>query len=127
MPKGIYKRIHNTSGNLGIYSKKGAPKPVNAYKWEKGEKHFAWKGNGASIGSMHDWVCRYLGKPDTCEHCGKSGLTGYKIHWANIDHAYKRVLDDYIRLCASCHRKYDYKNNLKPGNKIGNNQFKKLL
>jgi len=61
---------------------------------------------------LHCWVKRYLGKPTTCEHCGKTGLIGNSIHWANKDHLYKRNLIDWLRLCAKCHRKYDYKNHL---------------
>lgn len=32
-------------------------------------------------------------------------------HWANIDHKYRRLLDDYISMCVSCHRQYDKNNN----------------
>jgi hypothetical protein len=72
-----------------------------------GFTHFAWKGEKASYTAPHKWVQRWKGKPDTCEHCGKSGLKGRQIHWANIDHTYRRVLDDYIALCAKCHKAYD--------------------
>ena len=42
--------------------------------------------------------------------CGTE--TAKKFEWANIDHKYRRVLEDFIRMCTSCHRKYDYENNL---------------
>ena len=35
----------------------------------------------------------------------------WSIHWANIDHKYRRNLDDWIGLCAKCHRRYDIENN----------------
>lgn len=57
--------------------------------------------------SLHLWVEKWKGKTDTCENCGKSGLKGIQVQWANIDHKYRRVLDDYIRLCSKCHGKYD--------------------
>jgi hypothetical protein len=57
--------------------------------------------------SLHSWVARWKGKPNACEKCGKTGLKGQIIGWANIDHKYRRVLDDYIRLCAKCHGEYD--------------------
>ena len=72
-----------------------------------GDKNYLWKGDKVSYGSLHDWVKRHLGKPDTCEHCGKNGLSGKKIHWANKSHEYKRDLTDWLRLCVSCHKAYD--------------------
>jgi len=78
-----------------------------------GESHFNWKGNNVGYHGIHHWVMNNLGKPTKCEHCGKEGLTGKKIHWANTNHLYKRNLTGWIRLCASCHRKYDLKNNRK--------------
>ena len=42
-----------------------------------------------------------------CEKCGKDGLLGKKIHWANISGEYKRDLFDYMRLCVPCHKRYD--------------------
>lgn len=125
--------------NLGEYSKPGAVPwnkgvPNSGFKkgytpWNKGKrlsletrskmsksrkgvKHFAWKGDAASYSSNHMWVRSSLPKTDTCSNCGKSGLYGHKIHWANVDHKYRRVLEDYVRLCVSCHRRYDYNNNL---------------
>jgi len=57
--------------------------------------------------AIHAWVSRWKGKPNICEGCGNIVTNSRQIHWANIDHKYRRVLDDYIRLCAKCHKKYD--------------------
>ena len=76
------------------------------------EKHYEWKGNKVGYGALHAWVKNELGQPKTCEHCGKNGLVGVKIHWANKTGEYKRDLNDWLRLCVSCHRKYDYKNKI---------------
>lgn len=81
-----------------------------------GEKHRHWKGNDVSYNGLHKWIRRWKGSSDVCEMCGKSGLTGRQIDWANIDHKYRRVLDDYIRLCASCHGKYDKEHKLRKHN-----------
>ncbi len=75
------------------------------------EKHPLWKENGVSLSGLHAWVERKLGKPDTCEHCKKTGLKGHKIHWANKYHTYQRSLEDWLRLCVSCHRIYDFRYN----------------
>jgi hypothetical protein len=57
--------------------------------------------------NLHQWVSKNLGKPDTCQHCKESGLTGHKIQWANKSHKYKKDLKDWIRLCGPCHKIYD--------------------
>jgi len=93
-------------GNENGFKKGQAP-------WNKGRTHLqgknnpSWKGNDVGYDGLHRWVSRHLGKPDTCENCGVNGLSGKKIHWANKDHEYKRNLEDWLRLCASCHVAYD--------------------
>lgn len=67
----------------------------------------SWKGNNASMEAMHMWVRKILGQPKKCEICGKDGLSGKKIHWANVDHSYKRETNNWIRLCSGCHAFYD--------------------
>jgi hypothetical protein len=83
-----------------------------------GIKSVNWKGEIAVYGTKHSWVRRLKGKPNTCERCGKTILDGKKIHWANIDHKYRRNLDDYIRLCETCHAEYDVANGLRKHKKI---------
>ena len=75
----------------------------------KGKSHKLWKGNKVGYYALHTWLQRELGKPDTCEFCGKSGLKGKFIHWANKSKKYKRNLKDWLRLCAKCHYYYDRK------------------
>jgi hypothetical protein len=73
------------------------------------EKSIHWKGNEAGKSNMHKWVERWKGKPKKCEMCGTEKAKKYE--WANVDHSYKRILEDYIRMCTSCHRKFDIINN----------------
>ena len=82
-----------------------------------GNKNGFWKGDNAKYGAMHGWVQKWKGKPNICEMCGRTNLKPRQYHWANIDHTYRRVLDDYIRLCASCHQKYDIEHNQYNGGK----------
>ena len=56
---------------------------------------------------IHAWVNRELGKIDTCQFCGKSGLKAQQINWANKSGFYKREKTDWLRLCVKCHRHYD--------------------
>lgn len=72
----------------------------------KEEKSWAWKGDSVGRSALHNWVERHKGKPRKCEHCGTTEAKQYD--WANISQKYKRELDDFKRLCRSCHAKYDY-------------------
>jgi len=72
-----------------------------------GEKNPQWKGDAVGKLAVHDWIKRVLGYPNKCEHCKTT--TAKKFEWANIDHKYRRNIDDYVRLCTSCHRIYDYR------------------
>jgi transposase-like protein len=76
-------------------------------KHRSGENHERWKGNEVGYDGIHIWVTKHKGKPSHCEYCGKTDRKKYE--WANVDNQYRRVLEDYIRLCTSCHRKYDYR------------------
>lgn len=73
----------------------------------KNELNPNWKGDNVGYISLHNWVKRYKGSPKKCEHCLSEEKKMY--HWANKSHEYKRDLDDWIRLCVSCHKKYDLK------------------
>lgn len=74
-----------------------------------GEDHALWKGDEVGYHALHHWVTRNKGNPRKCELCGT--LQAKKYEWASKTHEYKRDLDEFIRLCTSCHRKYDIRNN----------------
>ena len=121
MPKGVYTRKPFTVEHRSNMSKSKIGHIVSPSTREKigiankgrerldvtGENHKAWKGADVSYSGLHHWVVRKLGKPTVCEHCGKGGLKGRAIDWANKSHKYYRRLDDWIRLCKSCHKAYD--------------------
>lgn len=69
-----------------------------------GEESNPWKGDSASYSAIHRWLRRHYGNPKKCAHCGK---TDGRLGWANKDHKYKRNIEEYIGLCASCHKIYD--------------------
>ena len=75
----------------------------------KEEKSYKWKGDSVGYRALHSWVQKYLGKSSICEYCGKVGISGHQIHWANKSHKYLRELGDWLRLCAKCHIEYDKK------------------
>jgi len=72
-----------------------------------GHENPEWKGDDVGYDGLHRWVARWKGKPSRCEFCDTT--TAKRFEWANIDHTYQRELDDFIRLCTSCHRIHDNK------------------
>ncbi len=73
----------------------------------RGSDSWAWKGDDVGKEALHNWVQKHKGKPKKCEHCQTTKAK--QFDWANISQKYKRDLNDWIRLCRSCHAKYDYK------------------
>jgi hypothetical protein len=71
----------------------------------RGKNNPNWKGNKAGYTSIHQWLYIRLGKPQKCDHCGTT--IAKKYEWANISKTYQRNIKDWLRLCTSCHRKYD--------------------
>lgn len=104
-----YKKAANHPDKNGTFRKGLTP-------WNKGkkfiqitgEKNTNWKGGEVGYFSLHNWVKRHLGSPEKCEHCGTTEKKDPKFfQWANKSHEYKRDLTDWIRLCRTCHDKYD--------------------
>lgn len=104
-----YRHTEETKAKIGKHSRN---KPARYWLGKKRpeqaeENNPNWKGDMVGYHGLHFWVRKHLGKPDACEHCGKSGLTGKKIHWANKSGKYLRKITDWLRLCVSCHKTFD--------------------
>jgi hypothetical protein len=79
-----------------------------------------WKGEQAGYQSKHVWIRKYFGKATKCEYkdCvyprkrkrGKADMMTEptRFEWANISKKYKRVREDWVQLCKSCHSKLDH-------------------
>lgn len=105
-----YKEGH-IPHNKGLkgYSNKGTFKNGHAPVLDQwGEKNISWKGDEVGYSGLHFWVRKNLGTPSKCEHCKTT--VAKRFEWANKSREYKRQLDDWIRLCPSCHHEYDRKN-----------------
>ncbi len=72
---------------------------------KKGKESAHWKGDNVGYHGLHKWISLIAGKPNLCEFCGITKAK--RFEWANETGLYKRIRDDWIRLCASCHRRYD--------------------
>lgn len=97
--------------NLGKRFTGRKHKPETIAKMKKaqiGRKHWHWVGAKVNYQSLHAWIERHKGKPKKCEHCGTTSKKA-KYDWANKSGKYKRDLNDFIRLCKPCHRKFDAK------------------
>lgn len=70
---------------------------------QRAERSPAWKGDAAGYVTKHRWMLRHYKKNGVCEHCGAEA----KTHWANKDHRYRRVREDWLELCPKCHKAYD--------------------
>jgi hypothetical protein len=69
------------------------------------EKHPNWSGNKATYDASHQRVHKALGLPKYCSNCGTTDPAKL-YHWANQNGRYED-LTDYVRMCATCHRKQD--------------------
>lgn len=74
-----------------------------ATEFKKGGVPVNFKGGEVGYFSLHVWIKRHKGAPQKCKHCGSET----NVQWANISHEYKRDLEDFMELCAKCHKKYD--------------------
>ena len=75
----------------------------------------AWK-EKVGYSGIHKWIVKERKTPSYCEHCKISKAPKLPkdrirkrsyFQWANISGEYKRDVTDWVRLCWSCHCKYD--------------------
>lgn len=89
-----------------------------------GEKNSSWKGNKVTYAALHYRVVSVKGRPCKCEVCGTSDKN--KVYdWACIGD-YTNI-EDYKRMCRSCHFKHDKVGNNFPNHNIAPNKNKRKL
>ncbi len=66
--------------------------------------------------AVHDWIKRHYGKASKCEDCGTKETSRY--HWANISGKYLKDVNDFKKLCPSCHKKMDRDDFCKAGHSL---------
>ena len=68
--------------------------------------NISYKTHPALYRRVHKWVYKTKGKPSFCsfnkDHKNK------RFEWANVSGLYLEDCLDWISLCPSCHRKFDY-------------------
>lgn len=101
-----HNRVPWNKGTVGVMKpnstsfKKGQRASV-ATEFKRREHVF--KGTLSEYKYIHYKVGVLFGKLEQCENCGKDGLTGRKIHWANITGVYDTNRSNWRRLCVRCH------------------------
>ena len=56
---------------------------------------------------IHNWIRYNYGKAIKCSFC--DGNNAKRFEWALLKGcSYEKRIENYIQLCPSCHRKYDY-------------------
>lgn len=103
--KGI-KGTHFSPATEFKKGQKPSLKAIQKAKERLGELHPNWKGDEVGYHALHSWVKRKWGKPTQCENC-ENTQQSKRLEWANLSGKYKRVQNDWIQLCAKCHRRYD--------------------
>jgi hypothetical protein len=76
-----------------------------AKRHQSGDANDYWKGDQAGYAGFHRRVEKARGKPKECRRCGERDPDA-RYDWANLTGHYEDV-DDYERMCVSCHRRYD--------------------
>ena len=92
------------------FKKHGIKSRVPYKRNQEGKNNSSWGGDNVTYAAFHYRVTSLKGRPKKCEVCGTTDEN--KIYdWANMTGNYADI-NDYKRMCRSCHWKYD---------KIGNN------
>lgn len=86
---------------------KKPPKPKVGIR--VGSESPAWKGDNISYKGAHLRVGKMRGRPSLCEVCETTEAK--RFDWANVNGNYADV-NDYVRLCRSCHASFDGKINV---------------
>lgn len=79
---------------------------------QQGAENSSWKGEEATYAAFHKRVEVSRGKPAKCSSCDTTEAEHFE--WANLTGHYHDV-NDYIRLCIPCHRRFDARRRIELG------------
>lgn len=71
--------------------------------WDKGLHRPDKYVENPTYSSIHHWVRKWAIDPGCCEQCDST----VDLHWSNKSGDYLRDLNDWQRLCRTCHIRYD--------------------
>jgi len=81
-----------------------------AKRSQSGAANSAWVGDAAGYSACHLRVAVARGKPSLCSVCD---CTTGRFEWANLTGRYEDI-NDYARMCVSCHRRFDNNRRIGP-------------
>ena len=85
-----------------------------------GKNNYQWKENPGYF-ALHNWLKNYYGKASKCENLNCQHQNPKRFEWALLkDKDYERKRENFIQLCCSCHRKYDYTDEQRIKSKLAN-------
>jgi len=75
-----------------------------------GSNNNLWLGEKVGYCGIHDWLRAKYGSATFCENKECKGISP-NYEWAKLkEKSYQRRRGNFVRLCRSCHRKYDKSN-----------------
>jgi len=74
----------------------------------KGSRNPFWKGQKVQYRALHTWINNHYGKANMCENKDCRKISTY-YEWANKTGIYDRDINNWIKLCKSCHMFMDNK------------------
>ena len=103
--KEVAQRLGTTQKVIwGLFRKEGYKCRIARKRNQTGKSNSSWKGENAGYAALHYRVQNIRGTPSLCSMCETTNAK--RFEWANITGDYSNVYD-YIRLCKSCHSKFD--------------------
>lgn len=98
-----FMRENGCKGGKNNKGKKLTPEHRFNISKGQGPRNILYKTKQYNV--AHDWIVKQRGKPKTCEICNDINKSRYE--WSNKSQEYNLDLNDWQRLCCSCHTKYD--------------------
>ncbi len=101
--KGDYFLCKCDCGKEKVIRKDHINKDIKSCGCSRKQPHPWQRHENPKYGAIHTRLYRERKKTKECVYCGSEK----RLEWASIYHTADKNLDNYIPLCASCHRKYD--------------------
>ena len=80
----------------------------------KGEKSYQWTGDNATYWAIHQWLLGNFKKVGICQNSICKFKNPKRTEWSLLKgKKMERKRENFWELCPSCHRKYDYKDELR--------------
>ena len=58
-----------------------------------------------TYGAVHNWLRKNFSKPNKCIFCGSNRFVEFAL---KKGYKHDHIRENYLDLCSSCHKKYDY-------------------